>query len=308
MKNFEFLRRGASCAVCDIGGSRPGESDVVPGTQVRVMLSNGLSTSVAHNGDPFTAIVAEPVFIGNQIILPAGAKIHGTVTSVQRPKWVSMFRGGASMNLVFNSIEVESRIFPARMSILSIYAPERTQASSARTSRTVEGVVVQERHDVKTDVGGYRHRHGRRLGCRSIFSRILRGTVIGLVGGSAYVVAKKGKEVELPAQTGLLVRMDSTVSVPSVLAAQCVLRGRWWQLANGSFFAGGAQCQGHDAELVCGGRPRHAPPGNGYEVELKLFLSCRCLQLWFTAWRPDRLRTGAERSPRSILPLALQLA
>ncbi len=51
---------------------------VIPGTQVRVTLSNGLSTTVAHNGDPFEAVVAEPVFLGNQIILPAGAKVHGT--------------------------------------------------------------------------------------------------------------------------------------------------------------------------------------------------------------------------------------
>src|ERR1700722_14142422 len=80
---------------------------LIPGMQVRVTLSSGLSTTVAHNGDPFTGVVAEPVFAGNQIILPAGAKVHGTVTSVQRPRWVSMFRGGASMNLVFNSIEVE---------------------------------------------------------------------------------------------------------------------------------------------------------------------------------------------------------
>jgi hypothetical protein len=50
-----------------------------------------------------------------------------------------------------------------------------------------------------------------------VFSRVLRGTIIGLVGGSAYVIAKKGKDVELPAQTGLLVRLDSNVSVPASL-------------------------------------------------------------------------------------------
>lgn len=95
---------------------------VVPGTQVRLTLLTGLSTSVAHDGDPFTATVAEPVFIGTEMVLPAGAIVHGTVSSVTRPKMFSMFRGGASMNLVFNSIEVESRIFPASMSILSIYS------------------------------------------------------------------------------------------------------------------------------------------------------------------------------------------
>jgi hypothetical protein len=190
---------------------------IIPGTQVRVKLANGLSTTVAQNGDPFTAIVAEPVFAGNQVTLPAGAKVHGTVTSVQRPKWMSMFRGGASMNLVFNSIEVESRIFPARMSILSIYDASIDGSKQRNDISTVEGVVVEERHDVKTDVEDIAIGTAGGSVAGVVFSRILRGTLIGLVGGSAYVIAKKGKDVELPAQTGLLVRMDSNVSVPSSL-------------------------------------------------------------------------------------------
>ena len=190
---------------------------IIPGTQVRVTLSSGLSTTVAHNGDPFTGVVAEPVFTGNQILLPAGAKVHGTITSVQRPKWMSMFRGGASMNLVFNSIEVESRIFPARMSILTIYNPGTDMSKQRKDISTVEGVVVEERHDVKTDVEDIAIGTAGGSLAGVVFSRIVRGTVIGLVGGSAYVVAKKGKEVELPAQTGLLVRLDSNVSLPASL-------------------------------------------------------------------------------------------
>jgi hypothetical protein len=190
---------------------------VIPGTQVRVTLANGLSTSVAHDGDPFTAVVAEPVFVGNQIILPAGAKVHGTISSVQRPKWVSMFRGGASMNLVFNSVEVESRIFPARMSILSIYNAGVDPGKQRKDISTVEGVVVEERHDVKTDVEDVAIGTAGGSTAGLIFSRVLRGTMIGLIGGTAYVVAKKGKDVELPAQTGMLVRMDSNVSLPATL-------------------------------------------------------------------------------------------
>jgi hypothetical protein len=190
---------------------------VVPGTQVRVTLANGLSTSVAHEGDPFTAVVSEPVFLGNQIILPAGAKVHGTISSVQRPKWISMFRGGASMNLVFNSVEVESRIFPARMSILSIYDATTDTGKQRKDISTVEGVVVEERHDVKTDVEDIAIGTAGGSVAGVVFSRVLRGTLIGLVGGSAYVVAKKGKDVELPAQTRMLVRVDSNVSLPASL-------------------------------------------------------------------------------------------
>jgi hypothetical protein len=192
-------------------------TDVIPGTQIRLTLATGLSTTVAHDGDPFTAIVAEPVFAGNQLVLPAGAKIHGTIRSVDRPKFFSMFRGGASMNLNFNSVEVESRIFPARMSILSIYNGSADSEKKRKDIKTVEGVVVEEKHDIKNDVedvaiGGS---GGSVVGL--VFSHVIRGTVLGLVGGGAYVVARKGKEVELPAQTGMLVRLDSTVSLPGTL-------------------------------------------------------------------------------------------
>lgn len=209
-------------AIAPAARPQAGQTAITPGTQVRVTLSEGLSTRIARNGDPFNGVVAEPVFAGNQILLPAGAKVHGTVTSVERPKWISMFRGGASMNLVFNSVEVESRIFPARMSILSIYQAGSDDTKSRKDLSTVEGVVVQERQDLKTDVEDVAIGTAGGSAAGLVFSRVLRGTIIGLVGGSAYVVAKKGKDVELPAQTGMLVRLDSNVSVPASLLHNAV--------------------------------------------------------------------------------------
>jgi hypothetical protein len=192
-------------------------NSVQPGTQVRLTLVDGLTTSVAHDGDPFTAIVAEPVFSGNQLLLPAGAKIHGTVTSVTRPKWFAMVRGGASMNLVFNSIEVQSRIFPVQMSILSLYSGKADDTKRRKDLKTTEGVVVEEKRDIKNDVmtAGLGTGGGALVGV--LFSNVARGTVIGLVGTSAYIMTKKGKDVELPAQTGMLVRMDSSVTLPASL-------------------------------------------------------------------------------------------
>jgi hypothetical protein len=196
---------------------RAQSNSVQPGTQLRLTLVDGLTTSVAHDGDPFTAIVAEPVFSGNQLLLPAGAKIHGTVTSVTRPKWFAMVRGGASMNLVFNSIEVQSRIFPVQMSILSLYSGKTDDTKRRKDLKTTEGVVVEEKRDIKNDVmtAGLGTGGGALVGV--LFSNVARGTVIGLVGTSAYIMTKKGKDVELPAQTGMLVRMDSSVTLPASL-------------------------------------------------------------------------------------------
>jgi hypothetical protein len=190
---------------------------VQPGTQVRLTMVSGITTAVAHAGDPFTATIAEPVFSGNQLILPAGSKVHGTITSVTRPKWFAMERGGASMNLVFNSVEVQSRIFPVQMSILSLYAGTPEDTKKRKDLKTTEGVVIEQKRDIKGDImlGSLGTGAGALVGV--LFSNVARGTIFGLVGTSAYICTKKGKDVELPAQTGMLVRMDSTVTLPPAL-------------------------------------------------------------------------------------------
>jgi hypothetical protein len=199
-------------------------NQLIPGTQVRLSLINGISTGVAHNGDPFTAVVTEPVFSGNELVLPAGAKIHGTITGVTRPRFFSMFRGGASMNLVFNSIEVESRLFPARMSILTIYSGSTDTGKQRKDVKTIEGEVVQEDRGIKNDVVDVAIGTAGGSTAGLIFSHVVRGTVIGLVGSGAYIAAKKGKDVELPAQTGMLVRMDSSLSLPDSLLHNATYR------------------------------------------------------------------------------------
>jgi hypothetical protein len=76
---------------------------------------------------------------------------------------------------------------------------------------------VEEKRDIKNDVmtAGLGTGGGALVGV--LFSNVARGTVIGLVGTSAYIMTKKGKDVELPAQTGMLVRMDSSVTLPASL-------------------------------------------------------------------------------------------
>jgi hypothetical protein len=192
-------------------------TDVVQGTQLHLTLQNGLSTSVARDGDPFTAIVAEPVFNNGLVILPAGTKIHGQVGTIARPKHFAIVRSQASMSLTFRSIEIESRIFPAQMSILSISNGGVEEGKARKDIRTVEGVVVEEKRDIKGTVEDVAIGTGGGSIVGALFSHVIRGTVFGLVGSTAWVIQKKGKDVELPAQTQLTVRMDSNVSVPNIV-------------------------------------------------------------------------------------------
>lgn len=193
-------------------------NQLMQGTQLRLVLLNGLSTSVARDGDPFTAVVAEPVLIGTDLVVPAGAKVHGVIGNVVRPKRFSIFRGGSAMNLQFKTIEVDGREFPAPMSILGIFSSSGEGTHARKDLRTQEGAFVEAKRDIKADILAASIGTGGGSLVGAVFSHVVRGLAIGMIGSTAYIIEKKGKDVELPAQTGFLVRLDKTVSLPSAMA------------------------------------------------------------------------------------------
>ena len=193
---------------------------VIQGTQVHLTLLSGISSTVSRDGDPFVAVVAEPVYLGSQLLLPAGTRINGVIGTVERARHFSLFRGQAYMNLTFRSIEVDSRLIPVQMSIIAIEQLHgQTDGKRRKDVRIEEGQVVQEKHDIKGDVLGATIGTGGGTLIGAVFSHVVRGFGFGLAGSAVYIVSRKGKDVELPAQTGMLVRMDNTITVPSTTAA-----------------------------------------------------------------------------------------
>jgi hypothetical protein len=187
---------------------------VMQGTQVHLTLLNAISTSASRDGDPFVAIVAEPVLLGNQLLIPAGARVNGIVGTVAPPRHFSMIRGEAYMNLTFRSLEVDSRVIPVQMSIITIEEPGQANEKARKDMRVEEGGVVQEKHDYKGDVLAATIGTGGASLVGVLFSHVVRGFGIGLAGSAAYIVSRRGKDVEIPAQSGILVRMDNTITVP----------------------------------------------------------------------------------------------
>jgi hypothetical protein len=193
---------------------------VMQGTQVHLTLLSKISTSDSREGDPFVAIVAEPVFLGSQLLIPAGTRVNGQIGTIERPRHFSVFRGQAYMNLTFRSMEVDSRLIPIQMSILAIEQPHGGPDGKRRKDVKIdEGQVIQEKHDYKGDLIGGGIGTGGGVVIGAIFSNVARGFGFGLAGSAAYIVARKGKDVELPSQTGMLVRMDNTVTVPATTAS-----------------------------------------------------------------------------------------
>ena len=194
-------------------------SQIIQGTEVHLTLLTPISSSTSREGDPFIAVLAQPVALESRIILPAGTRIHGVIGTIQKPKNFSVFRGQAYMNLAFQSIEIDSRLIPVQMSIIAIGRPRVDSYSTARRDvKIIEGEVVQEKHDYKGDAYGMAIAGGGGSLMGVLFSNVARGLGIGFAAGAVYVVARKGKEVELPGQTGLLTRLDSTLIVPVIAA------------------------------------------------------------------------------------------
>jgi hypothetical protein len=191
---------------------------VLQGTEIHLTLVTPINSSTSQEGDPVVAVTNDPVTLGDQSVLPAGTRIHGVIGTIQKAKYFSMFRSQAYMNIEFKTLEVDSRLIPVQMSLLAIGQPRAgSNPSKVRNDvKITEGEIIQEKHDYKNDAvivalggGG-----GSTIGL--IAGNLTRGMGIGFGVGAAYVVARKGKEVNMPAQTAMLVRIDSTVTVPSL--------------------------------------------------------------------------------------------
>jgi len=203
------------CSAAPAANAEPHQ--VIQGTQVRLTLLNPIGTGMSKDGDPFVAVVAEPVFMGNTLLIPAGARVNGIIGTVEKARRFSMFRGEAYMNLTFRSIEIDSRLIPIQMSIIALEHPRNQGDTKKRKDVKIEeGQVVEQKHDVKGDIVAGTIGTGGGTLVGAVFSQVARGFGIGLAGSAVYVMARRGKDVELPAQTGMLVRMDNTITVPNV--------------------------------------------------------------------------------------------
>lgn len=125
---------------------------VLQGTEIHLTLLTPISSSTSRSGDPFVAVLSQPVALDSRIIVPAGTRVNGVVGTIQGAKMFSMFRGQAYLNLTFKTLEIDSRLIPVRMSILAIGEPRVDSYSKPRKDmKIVEGEVLQEKQDYKGD-------------------------------------------------------------------------------------------------------------------------------------------------------------
>lgn len=189
--------------------------DVAASTEIRATLDTPLSTKTSKVGDTFTGTVAQPITGSNgQVAIPAGSKVHGEVTEAEEGKTVAVLRGKGKLNMHFRDIQLpDGTTVPLSATLVSV------NSTKGKTSAGSEGEVQSGNTGKRTakDVG-----IGAGVGTVAglIFGSALKGLAIGALAGGGYVLATNGKDVELPAQTGMVLRLDHNLSVPAITTAR----------------------------------------------------------------------------------------
>jgi len=117
-------------------------------------------------------------------------------------------------------------LIPVQMSILDLSRPaEEGEGRRRKDVEVTEGQMLQEKHDIKGSIVAGTIGTGGATLIGKLASHAAAGFGIGLAGSAIYVVQRKGREVTLPAETGILVRMDNSITVPSVVASTGSVNG-----------------------------------------------------------------------------------
>ncbi len=164
-------------------------SGAVPAnTEMRAILDTPLSSKTCMPGDRFTATISQPVQGSNGVALPAGARVEGEVSESGQGKTMVALRGRGQLNLRLRDIVLPGgQTVPLMASLVSVNSTNGMQ--KADNKGQVESGTIGS----------------------PIFGEPLKGFAMGTLAGGGYVLAINGKDVNLPAQTGLVIRLEQTL-------------------------------------------------------------------------------------------------
>jgi hypothetical protein len=169
-----------------VEGARRGEIPV--GQELDVRLQTPLSSATATPEQRFETTTVVDLKQGDAVLVPAGSKVRGVVSSVDKAGRVD--RSGR-LTLAFDQLEVSGRTYPMRGMATEVFESKgiREEAKTVGTAGAVGAIVGGI-------IGG------------------VKGALIGAaVGSGGVIAATEGKDVELQPGTMVRIRLDEPVRV-----------------------------------------------------------------------------------------------
>lgn len=170
----------------------PTDANAIPaGTRLEVTLDQSLGTRTSSVDDEFSATVRAPVVAQNgQVVVPAGAKVTGRVTGLQKSERAGQ---AAAIRLDFQRLTFGGRSYPFEARIVATDLEERSatrdetlrDAAAGAAAGAVLGAVIGEGELQSILIGGA-------IGAAA-------GTVISLGLGDVDAVLPAGTEMQVQA-------------------------------------------------------------------------------------------------------------
>ncbi|HWX93076.1 MAG TPA: hypothetical protein VNY29_10650 [Terriglobales bacterium] len=125
-EHLPFEREGQSGGISPTSAVIPPGAHVPSGTPVTVHLQATLSSATAHSGDPFDAVLDEPIVVNGQVLAERGAPVTGRIMEARAAE---LAESAGYLRLTLHSISL------------------RGQSSLAQSSSTfVKGVSPRKRN------------------------------------------------------------------------------------------------------------------------------------------------------------------
>jgi type F conjugative transfer system protein TrbI len=174
----------------------PTRVTVPAGTSISAEVTSGASSATAQVGDSVSARVAENVYAGGELAIPAGSLVTGTVTEVQGLRRVG---GRARLAVRFDSVELPNGTRAPIYAAWSATGRNETGRDAATIGGSAAGGAV---------LGRVLSR-GRRSD-----ERTAQGAAVGAVIGTVIAARnQRGGEVQLPAGTTVDLTLADSVRV-----------------------------------------------------------------------------------------------
>jgi hypothetical protein len=100
---------------------------LLPGTSIDVVMINAIGDSAAV-GDSVVVLVSKPVVVNDRVVIPAGARLLGTLQAV------SILGHKANSTIRFSTLAISGRNFDIQTEAVSVTTPARSELQTLRTA------------------------------------------------------------------------------------------------------------------------------------------------------------------------------
>lgn len=178
------------CIACTtLGWAQQRMVNVPAGTRILVRMNETVDSSRSRAGSIFTATLQTNLTVGNDVVAPAGTRVHGRVANASGGGRVA---GRSDLQLELTDIIINGTAFPI---LTGEYSVQGSNALGSTARRTVLGA------GLGTAIGAISGNAGR-------------GAAIGALGGGTASVVTRGEQINIPAETILEFRLQQPASWP----------------------------------------------------------------------------------------------